>query len=71
MLLQIPLKFWHLCKNFPAKISGTPQFLIRRVNNAGGWWNRLWALTLRLRGRQGRCVRLRVYYCKSAQQQGT
>ena len=56
MLLQIPLKFWHLCKNFPAKISGTPKFFIRRVNNTGGRWNCLWWLTLRLTGRQAWCA---------------
>ena len=55
MLLQTPLKFWQMCKNFPAKISGTPQFFIRHVNNAGGRWNCLWTLTWRLTGRQGRC----------------
>ena len=26
------------------------------MNNAGGRWNCLWTLTLRLTGRQGRCV---------------
>ena len=55
MLLQTPLKFWQMCKNSPAKISGTPQFFIRHVNNAWGRWNRLWTLTSRLTGRQGRC----------------
>ena len=55
MLLQTPLKFWQMCKNSPAKISGTPQFLIGHLNNAGGRWICLWALTSRLTGRQGRC----------------
>ena len=55
MLLQIPLKFWQMCKNSPTKISGTPQFFIRHVNNTRGKWNCLWTLTLRLTGRQGRC----------------
>ena len=56
MLLQIPLKFWQMCKNSPAIISGTPQFFIRRVNNAWGRWNCLWSLTLRLTGRQAWCA---------------
>ena len=55
MLLQTPLKFWQMCKNSPVKISGTLQFFIRHVNNAGGKWNCLWRLILRLTGRQGRC----------------
>ena len=55
MLLQIPLEFCPLCNNSLAIISGTPQFFIRHVNNAGGRWNCLWTLTLRLTGRQGRC----------------
>ena len=55
MLLQIPLKFWQMCKNSPVIISGTPQFFIRHVNNAGGRWNCLCTLTSRLTGRQGRC----------------
>ena len=55
MLLQIPLKFWQLCKISLAIISGTPQFFIRRVNNTWGRWNCLWWLTLRLTGRQAWC----------------
>ena len=55
MLLQTPLKFWQMCKNSLAKISGTPQFFIRHVNNAGGRWNCLCTPTSRLTGRQGRC----------------
>ena len=55
MFLQTPLKFWQMCKKSLAKISGTPQFFIRHVNNAGGRWNGLWTLTSRLTGRQGRC----------------
>ena len=55
MLLQTPLKYWQMCKNSLAKISGTPQFFIGHVNNAGGRGNRLWALTSRLTGCQGRC----------------
>ena len=55
MLLLTPLKFWRMCKNSLAKISGTPQFFIRHVNNTRGKWNCLWALTSRLTGRQGRC----------------
>ena len=55
MLYQIPLEFCPLCNNSPAIISGTPQFFIRHVNNAGGKWNCLWRLILRLTGRQGRC----------------
>ena len=58
MLLQTPLKFWQMCKNFPAKISWTPQFFIGHVNNAGGRWNCVWTLTWRLTGRQGRCALL-------------
>ena len=53
--LQIPLKFCPLCNNSQAIISGTPHF-IRHVNNAGGKWNCLWRLILRLTGRQGRRV---------------
>ena len=56
MLLEIPLKFWQMCKNSLAIISGTPQFFIRHVNNAGGRWNCLCTLTSRLTGRQGRCA---------------
>ena len=55
MLLQTPLKFWQMCKNSLAIISGTHQIFIGHVNNAGGRWNRVWALTLRLTGHQGRC----------------
>merc|ERR1711923_321556 len=55
MLLQISLKFWQMCKNSLAIISGTPQFFIRHVNNTRGKWNCLWTLTSRLTGRQGRC----------------
>ena len=55
MLLQIPLEFCPMCNNSPAIFSGTPQYFIRHVNNAGGKWNCLWTLTLRLTGRQGRC----------------
>ena len=55
MLLQIPLKFWQMCKNSLAKISGTPKFFIRCVNNTRGMWNRLWSRTLRLTGRQAWC----------------
>ena len=62
MLLQTPLKFWQLCKNSPAKISGTPQFFIAHVNNAGGRWNCLWSLTLRLKGRQGRCGQYQLFF---------
>ena len=56
MLLQIPLKFWQLCKISLAIISGTPQFFIRCVNNTGGRWNCLWWPTLRLTGHQAWCV---------------
>ena len=55
MLLQISLKFWQMCKNFPAIISGKPQFFIRRVNYAWGRWNRPRWLTMRLTGRQAWC----------------
>ena len=55
MLLQTPLKFWQMCKNSPAKISRTPQFFIRCVNNAERRCNHLWALTWRLTGHQDRC----------------
>ena len=55
MLLQISLKFWQMCKNSLAIISGTPQFFIRHVNNTRGKWNCLCRLTSRLTGRQGRC----------------
>ena len=55
MLLQISLKFWQMCKNSLAIISGTPQFFIRHVNNTRGKWNCHCRLTLRLTGRQGRC----------------
>merc|ERR1711884_828313 len=58
MLLQISLKFWQMCKNSLAIISGTPQFFIRHVNNTRGKWNCHCRLTLRLTGRQGRCVLL-------------
>ena len=55
MLLQISLKFWQMCKNSLAIISGTPQFFIRHVNNTRGKWNCHCRLTSRLTGRQGRC----------------
>ena len=58
MLLQTPLKFWQMCKNSLAKISGTPQFFIRHVNNGGGRWNCLCTPTSRLTGRQGRCAHI-------------
>ena len=53
--LQIPLKFFPLCNNSLAIISGTPQFLIRHVNYAVGRWNCLWWLTSRLTGCQAWC----------------
>ena len=56
--LQIPLKFCPLCNNSQAIISGTPQFLIRHVNNTGGRWNCLWSLTSRLTGCQAWCALL-------------
>ena len=62
ILLQIPLKFWQMCKNSLAIISGTPKFFIRHVNNAGGRWNCLWSLTLRLKGRQGRCGQYQLFF---------
>ena len=55
MLLQIPLKYLQLCKNSPTIFSGTYKSFICCVNNNGGSKNRLWKLTLRLRGLQGRC----------------
>ena len=66
MLLQIPLEFCPLCNNSPAIISGTPQFFIRHVNNAGGKWNCLWRLISRLTGRQGRCVLSNIVYMSAA-----
>ena len=59
--VQIPLKFCPLCNNFPAIISGTPQFFIRRVNNTWGRWNCLRWLTLRLTGRQAWCAMVSCY----------
>ena len=54
--LQIPLKFLPLCKNSQTILSGTYKSFICCVNNNRGNRNRLWKLTLRLRGRQGRCA---------------
>ena len=65
MLLQIPLKYLQLCKNSPTIFSGTYKSLICCVKNMDGSWNRLWKLTLRLRGRQGRCVLFAVYNCSA------
>ena len=54
--LQIPLKCLPLCNNLQTIFSGTYKSFICCVNNNGEIRNRLWKLTLRLRGRQGRCV---------------
>ena len=64
MLLQIPLKYLQLCKNSPTIFSGTYKSLICCVNNMAGSWNRLWKLTLRLRGRQGRCEPRVALHCR-------
>ena len=61
MLLQIPLKYLQLCKNLPTIFSGTYKSYICCVNNDGGSRNCLCKLTLRLRGRQGRCVYISLY----------
>ena len=44
-----------LCKNLPTIFSGTYKSYICCVNNDGGSRNCLCKLTLRLKGRQGRC----------------